>query len=376
MVYLRVVLFYFFLFPFIMLPIREPQTTSLQYSYPAGNPYPPPVTPGIPDVTTRSYLPIVLKNNAQQYNPFPTNSFYLKNIDNLYNMGCEFGTILSMDSGIQHVFTFLDFGVPNRDGNGRLGTVTYNQKPVPIEDIKDAVIDFASGFYGCTAYDQVMISVGTNSSGGSYTDLIAFNHGAAWAQLVIDINTTIIATGMSSRVTAAAGNNIEPNYNSFDIPNHWLQGYDSVNNPKKTLVYIIGSADGCPTNYPPSTPGQYSAAICYEHPVYHWTWTQADVLYVNWGYYLSYPIPEIYDSVMADQWYRLSLYANFNNGFPIRFPGTLTQQGACFQDGTCPPGTNIGPITGFNLLYSRLQGDIYTVPDSSMIWATDIRYGN
>lgn len=290
-------------------------------------------------------------------------------------MGCEFGTILSMDSGIQNAFTFLNFGVPNQDGQGRLGTVTYNQSVVSMEDIRGAVTEFASGFFQCTAYDLVTISVGTNSSGGSYTDLIAYPHGAEWAQLVININSDMSGTGMNSRITVVAGNNVEPNFNSFDIPNHWLQGYDSVTDSRKTLIYIIGSADGCSTSYPPSVPGQYSAALCYEHPTYHWTWTQADVLYVNWGYPLSYPIPEIYDSIRADQWYRLSLFANFNSGFPIRFPGTLTQQGACLQVGTCPSGTDIGPVTGFTLLQTRLQSDAYTSPGSNMTWATDIRYG-
>ncbi len=170
------------------------------------NPYPPLEKPGIPEGSSKMYLPIVI-SSGQTINPFPTNSFYVKNIDNLYNMGCEFGTILLMDSGIQNGFTFLNFGVPNQDGQGILGTVTYNQSVVSTEDIRGAVTDFASGFYGCTAHDLVTISVGTNSSGGSYTDQIAYNHGVAWAQMVINIKADILNSGMSSRVTIAAGNN-------------------------------------------------------------------------------------------------------------------------------------------------------------------------
>lgn len=305
----------------------------------------------------------------------PTDSYYMWTIQDVWGLGCSIGTELNNVQGIQDVFVFLDFGNPNQDSQGRLGTVMYSLVPKTDYEIASAVVIFSSGFYYCSQNDLLTIAVGTNSSGGLATDVIAYRHGEAWANLIIEINDRFLAyEGLSSRVLAVAGNNIEPNFNPFYVPDHWLDGYHSVTDPRRQIVYNIGSADDCPVDYPPSTPGTYVAQDCYmkyQDGTLVYKWTQEDVYYVSWGAPLAWPFPEIYNSTTVDQWYRISLYTNFNHYGPMFFRGTITQFGACDQQGGCP-GADFDPGTGFTSLYSRIQNDQYTLFGNKLKWSTDI----
>jgi hypothetical protein len=68
---------------------------------------------------------------------------------------------------------------------------------------------------------------------------------------------------ISSRVTAAGANNIEPGFNPAYIPRHWLDGYNVVSGRKP--LYVIASADGCPQHYPLHNgliPYEYCNGLC------------------------------------------------------------------------------------------------------------------
>ena len=185
------------------------------------------------------------------------------------------------------------------------------------------VFFYCSSNYPPNAYDTLTIAVGTNSSGGLITDVIANSHGTAWSNLIIEINNRFLDyTGLTSRVVAVGGINIEPGFNPVYIPTHWLNGYESVTDNRRQLVYIIGSAEGCPTNYPPSNPTSYNPQDCYkkyDNGQLLYKWTQEDVYYVNWGKQLNWPYPEIYNTATADQWYHISLYSDFDHVIPLYF---------------------------------------------------------
>lgn len=223
---------------------------------------------------------------------------------------------------------------------------------------------------------MIVIAVGTNSSGGTITDLIAQRHGEAWANLIIEINNRYLDyPGLSTRVSAAGANNIEPGFNPAYIPRHWLAGYNSVSNRK--ILYVVASADGCPQYYPPTEPetGIYSPGICNDG------WTQEDIYYVSWGAYSSWPYPEIYNTLgaNADQWYRIGLYSKLSHNSMMYFRGSMTQLAVCLQLREEDPynpyciGTDNDPTTGFIQLYTRIESDPYNRIYNSMHWATDMK---
>ena len=196
---------------------------------------------------------------------------------------------------VENVFVFLAYGNPYQNSEGVLGTKLYDQTFISTDQIASSVVVFSLGFYTCTPNDTIVIAVGTNSSGGIVTDVIAQRHGEAWANLIIEINNRYAGyPGLSSRVTAVGANNIEPGFNSADIPRHWLDGYNNVSGHKQ--LYVIASADGCPQDYPPTEPetGYYSPGSCNDG------WTQEDIYYVSWGASSSWPYPEIYNTIGAN----------------------------------------------------------------------------
>jgi hypothetical protein len=343
------------------------------------SPYPPPtdvvaVSDELEEPTfLKLYLPFIVKD----FPPSPTDSFYIWTTQDMWGLGCSVGSNLNSIPGYQEGFVFLDFGLPNQDSQGRLGTVLYNSTPIANDNIASTVVVFANGFDYCAQNDAIIIAVGTNSSGGLVTDVIAYQHGQAWSNLIIEINNRFLDyPGLSSHITAVAGNNIEPNFNPEYIPRHWLDGYHSVADYRRTNVYIIGSADECPQDFPPSVLGSYTPRDCYMKyagQTLLWKWTQEDVRNISWGYSLSWPFPEIYNSATANQWYRISLLSRFNFGNSLHFRGEITQSGACEQIPPCE-GEDYQPKDGFWALYNRLQADQYTLQGNDLKWSTDIRH--
>ena len=190
------------------------------------------------------------------------------------------------------------------------------------------------------------------------------------------------------RVLAVGGNNIEPSYNQVQVADHWLQGYESVNNPGKQVVYIIGATDGCPDDYPASQQSGYVTP----HPCYNGiahglpsNWTQDDVYRINGGYSMNLPYPEIYNMTLAAQWYRLGLYSlhDYPN-HPLLFYGTLTELLSYQQHGMTdcailhptPPALPVyidaDPVTGFYDFYWFIANDTYTSAENHLKWASDI----
>jgi hypothetical protein len=330
-----------------------------------------------------SYIPLV----ANRFPPPATNSYYIWTTQDFWGLGCDIGTKLGNLSGDQDGFVFLDFGNPNQDSQARLGTILYNQSPISTDDIASAVVVFSQGFYYCSqiigATDSLKIAVGTNSSGGTVTDVIAFQHGEAWSNLVIEINDRFLDyQGLTSRVVAVGGINVEPNFNPVYVPQHWMEGYNSVTDTRRQVVYVIGSADECPLDFPPSILGTYTPGDCfkkYNGGVLVYKWTQEDIRNISWGFAMAWPFPEIYNSATADQWYRISLLSRFNHNSPMYFRGVITQLGACEQLREQNPGvqicvgTDYAPNNGFLALYGRIQSDQYTVAGNHLKWSTDIR---
>src|SRR5260370_16651670 len=72
------------------------------------------------------------------------------------------------------------------------------------------------------------------------------------------------------------------------------------------------------------------------------------------------------------KWQQISLWGYQHAAGPIIFSGELTQYNACLTR-SCS-GTNNAPITGWNQLYSAVNGDSRT-SQATLLWSTDINWG-
>ena len=189
-----------------------PMSVNAEYSYP-----PPNGNSSENEITYvyKLYVPLI---STPITPPMYSRSYYVWYIGGLYNLGCTNGQTFSNTHVNEDVFIFLDFGSPYRNSQSIYGTKLYSNTEATEYDIKAGAISFAEGFYDCNTEDHLTIAIGTNSSGGTLTDTIAYNHGAKWAQIVTDVNDLLYNIsntdpdhfGISSKILAVGGVNIEP----------------------------------------------------------------------------------------------------------------------------------------------------------------------
>jgi len=298
--------------------------------------------------------------------PAFSTSYYLLTIDGNkhYNLGCQFGTQDRDLPGTRNQLIVLDYGSPKQI-NGEYGTDLFWMGPVTITQIKLAVENFGRGYYICAGTDrasQLNVVVGTTNYGSllASSTATARAHGAAWAQMINDINAWFKTSGYSGQVHAFGGNDIELAWNSAATTRAWVDGYDSVD---LYDYYDFGTADGCPTRADPTR--TYCAN----------GWTLEDAWYKAYGTRPGFPLPEIYNTrgANAEQWALLSLYSVNKHGYPIEFHGVLTQWQACGQvDAAQCIGVNNTPATGWLQLYNELKRDARTFYTPR--WSTDIMW--
>ena len=164
-----------------VIPTNTPTTTF------TSNLYPPPATPYFvtPDSSQDdiSFLPLILRN----YPPYHVKSlsYYMWTDNDVYGLGCNVGYSAASKPGAENVFVFLDFGNPIQNAQGVLGTKLYDQTIITTDQIASSVVIFSLGFYNCTSNDTIVIAVGTNSSGGTVTDVIAQRLGQILSLILI-----------------------------------------------------------------------------------------------------------------------------------------------------------------------------------------------
>lgn len=283
----------------------------------------------------------------------------------MYNLGCQVGGIDRDLPGARDTVVILDFGSPKKI-NTEYGTDLFWMGPVTISQIKGAVQNFGRGYYVCASTDrssQINIGIGTTNYGSllASSTSVAYAHGAAWAQMVNDVNSWLKTSGYASQVHAVGANDIELSWNSAAISKAWVNGYDAVN---LYDFYDFGTLDGCANRSDPTR------TTCGNG------WTREDAWYKAYGTRPGFPIPEIYrtNGVNAEQWALLSLYSVMAKGYPIEFPGVFTQYQACAQsDPAQCSGVNNTPLLGWTQLYNELKKDSRTA--YSPRWSTDIRWG-
>lgn len=304
------------------------------------------------------YFPLFYKS----WQKLTSTSYYMITIDPTfhYDLGCEIGARDANATGTQDSVVVLEFSYPVCNTNDTYGAHLYHFGPASLSEIITASENFALGYYQCSAQDtesNLVIGIGTNNRPDSCeTSQEMTAHGAAWAEMVNEVNQWLINNGYFGQVQAYGANDIEVGYNTPALSRDWIVGYQQTND--YPLIHF-GDAAGCPYEDNP-----------------HWTcggeWSQEDVWYVSWGAPASIPLPLIYltNGVHAQQWAYLSQYSVAEHGSRMDFTGVFTQWQACEQWGCS--GTDNTPEQAYQQMYYELNRFPETAQDLN--WSTDIRW--
>jgi hypothetical protein len=262
--------------------------------------------------------------------PPATTSRYMSTVDSttVKNEGIAQGQ--AGESGV----IVLDFGQPQY-GGGVYGTWLFNSTFAPISSIEGAADRFLDGFfYNSPSNVYIHLAVGTSNDFG-YTST---GHGQAWAQMVNRVGTYLnTPPTYAGKETVDGASDMETGWSNASLTRAWADGYNSAHNYP---YYDYGDAGGCPPY-----------GTCYP-------WTQEDVYYVSWGVAPAWPLPEIYYSSLAAQWYQMSLYAYTYHGSKMLILGSLTGG-----------GSNTA-AQGWSQLYDALNADSRTAWTPT--WSTNI----
>jgi hypothetical protein len=246
----------------------------------------------------------------------------------------------------------LAFGRPRHRG-GRWGVSLFGDAFASTEAIQHAAQAYARGYQECAGSGtRLEVALGTSNYGGA----VSRKHGRAWALMVNQANDWLHRHGLHRSVSFAGASDIELGWNGPAVSRRWVRGYDSA---ARWRFYNFGDAAGCAPR------GDCLGA-----------WTQEDVWFVSWGARSAWPLPQIYtpSGSMAQQWYRLSLYAYQHHGRRMTIVGVLSQRAACRQSSDPCRGINNSPSRAWHQLQRLLNRDPRTA--QPLRWVTDLRWQN
>lgn len=275
----------------------------------------------------------------------------------LLRLGCAEGRRVGGSSDPRGAIVVLDFGRPTQKGRGRglrWGASLFRRGFHSTKVVRQAAQAYGEGAWQCMggekATTRLTVGIGTSNFGRDVT----FQHGQAWAEMVNQANEWAQKTGLLSTVEFAGANDIEMSWAGPKRTKAWVRGYDSA---AKWPYYDYGDAADCPPR------GNCLGA-----------WTQEDLWFVAWGARTALPLPQIYtpNGVMAEQWYRLSLYSYRVHGAPMRIAGVMSQRTACRQSSDSCRGMNNSPASAWHQLHRALNRDRRTA--QPLRWSTDIAW--
>jgi hypothetical protein len=285
--------------------------------------------------------------------PAAATSHYLRTAreETIQGLGCRQGRAMKAVRGVPDAIVVLAFGRPQRR-HGRWGASLFGHRFLSTEGVERAGRAYARGYLRCSTGTptRIEIALGTSNYGGAVTHA----HGKAWAEMVNGANDWVEENGLRPKVRFAGASDIELGWNGPGVSRRWVRGYDSV---ARWRFYNFGDAAACQPR------GDCLGA-----------WTQEDVWFVSWGALSAWPLPQIYNEsgIMAEQWYRLSLYAYSNHGAPMTIVGSLSQRAACRQSSDPCWGINNSPQRAWGQLQRWLNSDPRTAQD--LRWISDLRW--
>jgi hypothetical protein len=289
-------------------------------------------------------------------------SQYVKtaNLGKLSRLGCAEGKRLRRSSDADGHIVVLDFGRPTQKGKGRGrywgASLFHRGRFHSTSAIQQAAQAYAEGVWRCVdgqnASTHLTVAIGTSNFGRA----VSFWHGRAWAEMVNRANEWASKKSYIRRVRFAGANDIELSWAGPKRTRAWVRGYDSV---ARWPYYDYGDAAACPPR-----------GNCLG------SWSVEDVWYVAWGARSARPLPEIYtpNGIMAEQWYRLSLYSYRKHGMRMWIAGVMSQRTACRQSRDPCHGMNNSPARAWRLLHRALNRDQRTA--QNLHWSTDIAWSD
>jgi hypothetical protein len=341
---------------------------------------------------------------VQLTSPISTTSYYISNFNlyDIHDLGRNLGIRDSGLPGPQDDVVILDYGYPSKDphgaGYGVISVLDQNYQFYPNTSVANSVEYFATGYFNnldlaSSSHLTIVVGVVNCCVGSDSVPALWPNHGAKWAQEVVDAaNYWLWLEGMSNFITVSAGMDIERDYNFPYASRQWLDSYISqsscipgADNTANGCFFDFGnmavaaSGTTCQTNPPPATPTVRPGS-----PTPVITWTGCDVWYPAWGAqrsgqpHFARPLPEIYHGAYtqppwgsdANAWATLSVFSDQQmHAGPILFAGSLTQrEDNCYE--SCKKGNNV-PWEGFQLLSGALASN--TTSRQAMRWSTDMK---
>ena len=372
--------FYFLLLAMLstMMVLLELAPHSFDSSAQGAYPPPPTYSPSAPLDPDHIYLPLV----KSAFPPPAAPSYYLQDLDTVYDLGFALGQHDYNTPGKQDNLVILDYGYPSIQ-SGVYG-VKLTFEPIgsfhSVSKVISSAVDFARGYYYGTSTDtssHLTFVVGVNNCCNENTLAFFRSHGSAWGEVVNSVVSQIsVYNQYYDQLDAVSGMDIEMAWNHPYRTAQWLDYYKSV-----STCDPVGdnTAEGCFYNFgimTVSPSGTYCAISDQET-----AWNGCDVWYVSWGTQkngkrFARPLPEIYHDADtlppwgtdATAWKDLSLFsANQMGAGKMYFVGSLTQRARC-GDG-CGYGNNY-PWEGYQLLYDALASSFIT--SMSLRWSTDI----
>ena len=324
----------------------------------------------------QTYLPLILKNVIPDPPTYFSTTWYVT-LDmlqttssgqrNIYYKGVQAGN-LTASAGRQDQLVILHFGRPRLVGS-QIGTRVYWDTSGEVTSINDIIIytkDFINGYIvGALEKNdtesKLELGVGTSNLNYDYweegvclgyfcTTEDAYNHGKAWAQMVITLNDWVKAMGYSARVSVDGATDIELAWNSAKISHAWVDGFDDYDQGRY-IFFNFGTCEGCDIGINLSVPPDPNKDLTGD-------WTHAKVHYSAWGVPPAWPIPEIYlnNTYNANQWANISKVGVMLGYVPIYFFSPLSQYQACLgsDDPSCP-NTDNTPQEAWIQLYKAIN---------------------
>jgi hypothetical protein len=285
---------------------------------------------------------------------YETNSFYMARTSAADS--AALGCYNSDKSGRMTLF----FGAPTTV-NGIPGVTVWGAPNIDVNQVGERVLDFVRGYAYCRQNPsfRLLIGIGTsNSTIDTRTDEWVYQHGRAWSSMVRHVSDVVSANWPWAAQIYAAWD-LEPSWSQSAKAEHWMHGYMTV--PGYRAMYVNGSADGCPTSTATGGPCNNG-------------WTQRAMWHLAWDHQPALPFPQIYatSGVNARQWQLIDLYATTALGDGLFFFGTMSQYGACQQNGGCA-GTDNQPHQAWDFLTSWLASDART-QQGEIDGLTDVRW--
>jgi len=207
----------------------------------------------------------------------------------------------------------LDFGKPAFRRHG-YGTILFSGRFSLNHRITTAMVGYAHGYVSCLpegSTASITLARGTSNYDPAVPS--AYAAGVHWARATNKLGRILVREGLADHVEAAAADDAEPAWDrGFRKTRDFFHGFRAA--VRGHTLFDYGSLDG-------------GVGV---------VWNARQMWYVAGGLRHTQALPEIYNSVMADEWADLARIAHNRYHRDVSFAGVMTQGTATCNCGLRP----------------------------------------